>query len=281
MLGFSFAGLTSRGSSGVAPMVLANENLGIYLDGANAAFAGTYPKFSWACLPSAGPSSTYYVREPSGGAYDPPPVAGPTLDSRATVQQRIVDPYPAFDGVVAGATLANVLGFNGTAGKHWSMAAIVRPDAAGVMNLISGKVGPSNGSIISFDGVLGLFMGTVGGVLNVGICGYDEWSAVAYTGTVPYVWPGGFGAWGTILACGDATLNNVELFINGTSQGVSSFNTTRRTADVFGSGKQGGGTYTTKQTLRQALVFRERLVASKIDALHARFKADHPSLPLP
>jgi hypothetical protein len=280
MLGFSFAGLTSRGSSGVAPMVLGNENLGIYLDGASAAFAGVAPKLSWTGTGSTGASGSYYVREPSGGAYDPPPVAGPTLDSRATVQQRVADPYPAFDGVVSTATLANVLGFNGTAGKHWTLAAVVRPDAAGTMNLTAGKLSPSNPSIISFDSVLGIFMGTDAGVCKVGVVTYDDWSAVAYAGTVPYVWPGGFGAWGTIIACGDATANTLEIFINGVSQGVvTSFNTTRRTTDVFGSGKQGGGTYPTKQTLRQALAFRERLTQAKVDALQARFKADHPSLP--
>lgn len=279
MFNGSFMGISRSNPTSPAPMTLATETLGIYLDGATATFAGTYPKLSWAGTGSAGVSGTYYVRDPSGGVYDPPPVAGPTLDSKATVQQRVADPYPAFDGAIAGATLGNVLGFNGTAGKHWSLAAVVRPDACGVMNLISGKVGPSNASIISFDSVLGLFMGTIGGVLNIGVCGYDEWSAVAYTGTVPYVWPGGFGAWGTIIACGDATANTVEVFINGVSQGVSAFNSTRRTGDVFGSGKQGGGTYPTKQTLRMALAWRERLTQAKVDALQARFKADHPSLP--
>lgn len=279
MFNASFLGMSRTNPTSPAPMALASETLGIYLEGATATFAGAYPKLSWSGTPSAGVSGSYYVREPSGGAYDPPPVAGPTLDSKATVQQRTVDPYPAFDGAIAGATLGNVLGFNGTAGKHWSLAAVVRPDACGVMNLISGKVGPSNASIISFDSVLGFFMGTIGGVLNVGICGYDEWNAVAYTGTVPYVWPGGFGTWGTLIACADATANNVELFINGVSQGVSAFNSTRRTGDVFGSGKQGGGTYPTKQTLRMALAWRERLIQSKVDALQARFKADHPSLP--
>lgn len=279
MMGFRFGGLTATNPRGIAPMDLASQPLALWFDSADAVFSGVFPKLYWQGRASAGVSGTFYLQDPTGSGYDPPPVAGPTYDGIQTVQQQVADPYPAFDGIASNITLATALGFNGSAGKHYTLAGVFRPDAGVTMALIGGRFGPSNSDFFSFGSNLGIVFANDGGVCKVGILNYDNWSAIAYVGTIPYVWPGGFGTWGTILARADCTTNTIEIFLNGISQGVVAFNNTRLTTAVFQSGKLGGGSFPSKQVIRSIYGWRSTLTNDERAAWQARMKLLNPSLP--
>lgn len=277
------AGSATYGSNFVVDwiaMVLSTETLGGYWDADDATYTAPPGSagVSWPGRASAGNSGLRTYVD-AGVGYLPAPRQGTPLGSRSVMEFRSADPYPALKSSPSFGC-GELLGLVNTATpRSFTLAAVVQPLSGGVLKKTGAKVSASNPNIFGVAALAGLFYGTDGGVCKVGFVAYDDWSAFAYDGTTPIVWPGGYGAFGGIIAVCDGTANTVTIYINGNANAPQTVNLHRAANGVAEIGTIGGGTYSSHMGLRELYAFPRALTAADAARLYKRMKTTNPSLP--
>lgn len=263
-----------------AAMDLGAELLALHFEAEDLTLAP--PALAWPGVASAGDSGSYAWQEIAG--YDLPSF-GPPFSGRMTVE--FGDPPVSFAAVDSLVTPLEVLGADNVTRKDFTLAAVIAPldvgtggpsptaeitEGSGIL-YIKANQAPN---VVSFDDYLGIFALRIGGVIHVGFSTYDD-SIGGYRGARAVPWPGGAGAWGSVVI--RAAAGVVETWINGALAATDSVNWYRGQNGYFQIGQMGGGAYPSRQRVQSVIMFPRRLNDADLAAFHARLSLNSPDLP--
>ena len=184
------------------PFSLINSSAGVWLPASDALsswlrpelLSGTGATLLWPGETSAGTSAAQDFAHCTVDEVEQPSTA---LDGIVSAYWHTTAGMPQLDTSASGKILrTDFLGQGDEIGASYTCAYVIQPLSSTRFNVPLGLTGLSNPSVLGENGAyLSHALMDDAGTCKVGVGHYD-WTLAANTGSVPLVWPGGFGVWG-------------------------------------------------------------------------------------